>query len=263
MLFYLPPMLLSATRMEPSLVQDLDSQVAPLGRTRKPHKPKKTLRAQIALNDQVSFQFQYNRQGSLNDNQSAQVTYDHIVHPDLQISIQSPSYQWGTLGSSRGQGWNDVSISATYQFAKGGGPGEWNKPGQSVIVGSSLPSGSKSLTSGAIQPSLTYAASWAASKDASIDLNLGAAYQANGGSSFTQLTGSLSYEVTLNSKWSGFVELNSQLNSPHKAPNQNSGQVGVTYQPSPRASYSLSLQQNFYKPFPGYQITAGFTLYLP
>lgn len=233
------------------------------GRTEKTHKPKKTRRAQISLNDQLSFQFQYDKQSEANDNQSVQFTYDHVFSPTLQVSIQAPSYQWGILSGARGQGWNDVDLSATYQFAKGGKAGDWAHPAQSVIVGATFPNGSKALTNGAIQPAATYAVSWAVDAQASVDLNLGAGYQANGGHSYTQFTGNLSYEYTFNPKWSGFVEANMQANSPSRAPNQNSGQIGLSYQPTRWASYSLGLQQNFYKPQPGYQITAGLTIFLP
>ncbi len=233
------------------------------GRTEKARKPKKTRRAQISLNDQLSFQFQYSKQDVAADNQSVQLTYDHVVSPTLQLSLQAPSYQWGIMGGSRGSGWNDVDVSATYQFAKGGKAGDWNRPSESVIVGTTFPNGSKALTNGAIQPSIAFAASWDLNAKASIDLNLGAGYQANGGHSFTQFTADLSYEYTFNSKWSGFIEMNTQANSPRRTPNQNSGQAGLSFQPNRWTSYSLSLQQNFYQPQPGYQITAGFTVFFP
>lgn len=146
----------------------------------------------------------YSRQGAQNELEVGEVLVRVPVAEKIEIRVGVPSYVFRRDGG-RASGLDDSFIGA--KFALSQGNPQKKKPTLGLLIGTTLPTGSRAIGENAYQPEAIIAASWELSPKVAFNSNLGYGQPRDAGTRFGQLLGSVSLGFTLSDRWGAYAEV--------------------------------------------------------
>jgi hypothetical protein len=159
---------------------------------------------------QLETGYTYTRTGSEKAQSLGEILLRYALDDRWEARLGLNSYDWidsGVPGEKRISGVEDpfveVKIRLNDADAKNRPPGV---PALGLLVQTTVPLGSRALTSDVWQPTATLAFHWDLPADWSLESNLGYSYAADGDRRFDQLFASASAGFQLNEKLGGFLE---------------------------------------------------------
>lgn len=174
---------------------------------------------------QVESGYTYTRTGDEREHTFGEVLVRVPVSRKAELRLGLPAYLRQRTAGGRDAGLDDSFLGAKFALSPGGG----KKPALALLVGTTLPTGSRAFRENGLQPEAALAASWELCPTVALSSNLGYVRPSEGGARFSQLLGSLSLGFTLSDKWGAYAEVYglSKADSTGKSAKYANG--GVTY----------------------------------
>jgi hypothetical protein len=144
----------------------------------------------------------YTRSGGDRDTTYGELLVRVPMNRRSELRIGVPSYIRSRVSGTKGSGWDDASLGVKYVLS----PGGKGRPVTSLLLGSTLPTGSRSVAEHRYQPEGKLALGWDLSKTVGLGVNLGYARPTDGGVRFSQVLASASFGFALGEKWGAFAE---------------------------------------------------------
>ncbi|HEX4963406.1 MAG TPA: transporter, partial [Thermoanaerobaculia bacterium] len=159
---------------------------------------------------QLETGYTYSRSGPERTSALGEILVRYAFDDRWEARLGLNSYDWidtGVPGERRVSGFEDPFAEVKIRFndadAKHRAPGV---PAMGLLVQTTVPAGSRALTSDVWQPRATFALHWDLPADWSLESNLGYSYAADGSQRFDQFFASASAGFQLNEKVGGFLE---------------------------------------------------------
>jgi len=151
----------------------------------------------------------------------------------VELRFLTPTYAWIDGPDGSDSGFLSTSLGAKIALNDGGGDGFWGKTGASVIVATTIPTGSSAVASSAWQPSATLSLAWDLSDSVGLGTNIGWARPENDGQRFNSFFGSVAAGFGVAKNTSIFTEFIFFDRESERGPSTTTFQAGVTYLISP------------------------------
>lgn len=157
----------------------------------------------------------------------------------VELRILAPTYAWLDGPNGSDTGFLSSALGAKIALNDGDGDGFWGKTGASVIVATTVPTGSSAVASSAWQPSATLSLAWDLSKTIGFGINIGWARPEDDGQRFNSFYGSVAAGFGVAKNTSIFTELIFFDRESERGPSTTTFQTGVTYLINPDLQLDL------------------------
>jgi hypothetical protein len=145
-----------------------------------------------------------------------------------ELRVGMNSYSVTTMPGSALFGLEDMEIGAKFKLVEPSKTG-LRHPRVSLLIGTTLPTGSSAYRENAIQPEAKFLLAWELTERLGLSSNIGLALPSEQGRRFTQLIGSLSASYSLADRLGSYVEYYGLLPGGRGGPNANYVNAGLTY----------------------------------
>jgi hypothetical protein len=157
----------------------------------------------------------------------------------VELRFLTPTYAWVDGPDGSDSGLLSTALGAKIALNDGEGDGFWGKTGASVIVATTVPTGSSAVASSAWQPSSTLSLAWDLSQSVGLGTNIGWARPEDEGRRFNTFHGSVAAGIGVAKTTSVFFELIFFDRERDRGPNTTTFQTGLTYLVNPDLQLDL------------------------
>jgi len=156
---------------------------------------------------QVESGYTFTRNGKDGEHSFGEVLVRVPVGSKAEVRVGLPSYTRQRGPSGKASGWSDAFLGAKFVLSAGGEETGFRNPKLALLVGSTLPTGSRAFREDKWQPEAILAASVALNEKTALSTNVGYVRASDGGARFSQVLGSLSLGRGLTEKLSAYAEV--------------------------------------------------------
>jgi hypothetical protein len=175
----------------------------------------------------------------------------------VELRFLAPTYAWIDGPNGSDSGFLSTALGAKIALNEGDGEGFWGKTGASIIVATTVPTGSSAVASSAWQPSAALSLSWDLSEAVGLGSNIGWARPEDEGQRFDSFFGSVAAGVGVAKKTSVFFELIFFDRERNRGPNTSTFQTGLTYLVNPDFQLDVRLARRLSSEGPDLVIGLG------
>ncbi len=147
----------------------------------------------------------------------------------VELRFLTPTYAWLDGPDGSNSGFLSTVLGTKIALNEGDGDGFWGKTGASVIIATTVPTGSSAVASSAWQPSATLSLAWDLSAAVGLGTNIGWARPEDNGRRFNTFYGSVAAGVGVAKNTSVFVEFIFFDRESDRGPSTSTFQTGLTY----------------------------------
>jgi len=147
----------------------------------------------------------------------------------VELRILAPTNAWIDGPDGSNSGFLSTALGAKIALKDGDGEGFWGKTGASVIVATTVPTGSSAVASSAWQPTAILSLAWDLSNAVGLGTNIGWARPEDEGQRFDSFFGSVAAGVGVAKNTSIFFEFIFFDRERDRGPNTTTFQTGLTY----------------------------------
>jgi len=175
----------------------------------------------------------------------------------VELRILAPTYAWIDGSGGSDSGFLNTALGAKIALNDGDGEGFWGQTGASVIVATTVPTGSESIASSAWQPTATLSLSWDLGEVIGLGTNIGWARPEDDGQRFDSFFGSVAAGVGVGKNTSLFFEIIFFDRERDRGPNTSTFQTGLTYLVNPDFQLDVRLARRLSSEGPDLLIGLG------
>lgn len=177
--------------------------------------------------------FTYSRSGAERNSALGEILLRVPTSHRLEVRIGLNSYDWTSGAGSNSHGLEDSSLGVKMRIAEASSTFDLFRPSFSLIVMTSLPTGSAAYRESTLMPTVKAAFGWTLSDKWEAAANVNYTYASEGGQRFDQWAGSLSFGYSVSERIGMFFEGFSFLPGSYRGTNASYLNTGVTYLVNP------------------------------
>jgi hypothetical protein len=156
---------------------------------------------------QVESGYTFTRNGHDGEHGVGEVLIRVPMSTKSEVRVGLPSYVVQRGPSGRASGWSDAFLGAKFVLSAGGDAVGFKRPAMAVLVGTTLPTGSRAFREDKFQPEAIFAASVNLSGSTALSSNVGYARASDAGARFSQFFASVSLGHSLTDRLGAYAEL--------------------------------------------------------
>lgn len=156
---------------------------------------------------QVEGGYTYSRAGQEKQHSYGELLIRHALGHKTELRLEVPSYARMHGPPGKASGFEDGSIGFKVMIAKGSDKPGLKRPRVSLIGATSLPIGSRDFRERKLQPEVKLLLGWDLSERVALSSNLNYAYLSEDGDRYGELSGSVSFGLSLSDRVGSYVEV--------------------------------------------------------